>query len=96
MSNKKVTMSADGVAIYGPCDILGIYIGGMDGTNDSTVSFYDNTSGSGDEVIPTATYDASALGLNGVTCPQDGIPCQNGLYIDITSSGTTEVIIIFK
>ena len=49
------------------CTLVGFLLG-ADGTNDPTITFYNGISAvSGNEVIPTCTYDASALGLNILT-----------------------------
>ena len=92
--HKKLT--ASGVISNCACDFRGFLIG-TDGSNDPTVTFYDNTAASGNEVIPTATYDASALGLNGVTLPDRGIRCETGLYCEISiSAGAVEVTVFWS
>jgi len=66
-----------------PCFFVGFLLG-LDGTNDPTITIYDNASaGSGKEIVPGNTYDASALGLNGVVLPFPKF-CQNGVYADVT------------
>ena len=71
---------------------------GTDGTNDPTVTFYDNANPvQGTELIPTTTYDASALGLNGVTLPDPGVPFHDGLYCGISlAAGTIEVTVFYS
>ena len=76
------------------CWLLGVYISG-DGTNDPTITGYDNGAGaaSGTVVLLPATYDASVEGLNGITFPKPGIRCDNGLTISVTlGAGTVEVM----
>ena len=88
MPAAKITES--GVVYAGPCIFHGFLLG-TDGVNDPTITIYDNASAaSGQEVVPTQTFDASALGLNGVT----GIYqlCDNGIYIEITCAGAVEII----
>jgi len=69
---------------------------GTDGSNDPTITVYDNTAASGNEVIPTVTYNSGINGLNGVTLPGAGVRCENGIYIAITCSGNVEVTIYYK
>ena len=88
---KKITES--GIAMAGPGIFCGVLVG-TDGTNDPTITIYDHASTtSGTEVMPTTTFDASALGLNGFM-PGFGILCQNGLYVEISCAGTVEVTVL--
>lgn len=84
------TFTASGLVHAGPCIFQGFVIG-TDGTNDPSITIYNNIAGSGQEVVPTATYDASALGLNGATGFHQW--CDTGLYVSITCSGSVEVAI---
>ena len=74
-----------------PCFFLGFLLG-LDGTNDPTITIYDNTTNTGNQIIPTNTYDASQLGLNGAILPYPKY-CKNGVYADISqnSSGVTRI-----
>jgi len=67
---------------------------GMDGTNDPVVSVHDALNGntSTNEKIPQATYDASALGMGGVTLNHAKI-FNTGIYVKIASLGTGRVTI---
>lgn len=93
--SKKVT--ATGSVVEHPCRFHGMYLG-TDGTNDPVVTIEDRYGDKNDgEVIPTATYDASALGLNGVTgFPDDGRYCNYGIYCTITCAGAVEVVILYS
>lgn len=82
------TKTASGLVCGGPCIFQGFVLG-TDGTNDPTITLYNNVAASGQEVVPTTTYDASALGLNGATGFHQW--CDTGLYIAITCAGTVEV-----
>jgi len=96
MKIKHTKLTASGIATSDPCNLRGMLIG-TDGANDPTITVYDNTAASGDEVVPTATYDSSALGLNGVTLPGDGARCENGIYVEITlAAGAVEVVIYYS
>jgi len=66
---------------------------GCDGTNDPTVTVYDGESATNaKEIVPTCTYDASALGMNGYTAIV-GKKFIKGLFVEITCTGTVEVIL---
>lgn len=80
-------MVSIGIAYTGPCIFHGFLIG-CDGVTDPVITVFNNTSASGQEVVPTTTFDGSALGLSGVT-GQNKL-CSIGLYIQIT--GTVEVV----
>ena len=69
------------------------FLVGTDGANDPTISIFDNTTNSGAEIVPTNTYDASVLGLNGIALP--GIHCTNGIYIEITLGGGAMEITVY-
>lgn len=85
-------LTSSGIWHTGKCVLYGFMLG-MDGSNDATVTIYDGTSASGEEKIPSNTYDASALGMNGVIMPEGAsIPCTKGVYVAITCAGTCEVV----
>jgi len=88
LSTSPVKKTASAVIYTGPAILHGFLIG-TDGVNDPTITIYDYLSAGGEEVVPTTTYDASQLGLNGAT----GIYqlCAIGLYLEISCSGTVEV-----
>jgi hypothetical protein len=70
---------------------------GMDGSNDPTITIFDNASaGSGTEVEPSNTYDASALGANGANMGV-GVLCENGITATVTiGAGTAEVTVYYS
>ena len=74
--------------------LMGMQLG-TDSANDPEITVYDNTAASGTELVPTTTYDASALGLNGLVIPYDK-KAYNGIYIEITCAGTVEVTIDYQ
>ena len=88
LSTSPVKKTASALIYTGPAILHGFLIG-TDGINDPTITIYDYLSAGGQEVVPTTTYDASVLGLNGAT----GINqlCAIGIYLEITCSGTVEV-----
>lgn len=97
MAIKHSKKSSSDVVYTGRCKLYGILIG-TDGTNDPTVTVFDNTSAAGNEVIPTVTYDASLQGLSGATMPGEGILCKNGIYVEISvgGGGSVEVVILYS
>ena len=88
-------VSAQAYTLYtGKCSYHGFRIG-MDGTNDVSLTIADGTGGT--EILPTNTYDASSLGLNGEVLPdQASITCEIGLVATITCTGTFELVAIYN
>ena len=91
---KTAELDADAAAVTGHGVLYGIILA-TDGTNAVTVSIYDNTSGSGTELIPTiviptsATQRTSSIGF--------GIPVHfaTGCYVDITTAGTVGYMVYY-
>jgi hypothetical protein len=77
-------LGASGIVISRPCRLKNFLIG-TDGTNDPEVTIYNGTTASGQEIVPTNTYDASALGINGAVGLD--IKCPDGIYVAITCAG---------
>ena len=77
------------------CRLNGFLIG-TDGVNDPTIAFYDGSDATGIKRVPSNTYDASALGLNGFVSLgyKTGIEFDSGMYIDISGSNVEVVPII--
>jgi hypothetical protein len=87
-------LSASGIAYTGRVLLCHIFVG-TDGANDPELTVYDGITTAGTEIVPTATYDASALGLNGFTLTVP-IDCKTGIYVEITCGGTVEIIIGYE
>jgi len=84
--------TASGVIFTGRGIVYDVLIG-TDGTNDPVVTIYNGLSATNTkELLPTATYDASALGLSGYTT-SIGSKVNDGCYVEITCSGACEVVI---
>jgi hypothetical protein len=90
LSKEPTKITASGIVHTGPCVFQG-FLMGTDGINDPTVTIYNNTAASGEEVVPTCTYDAAAYGLNGVTGLNQY--CDKGLYIEIAGAGAVEIVV---
>jgi len=66
-----------------------------DGQNTVTVSIYDHASAaSGTEIIPTTTV-AAAIRIQPISV-SPGVRFYNGIYVDITTSGTTTYEVYYK
>lgn len=97
MDADKISLSpsvktSSGLVRSGPCIFHGFVLG-TDGVNDPAITIFNNAAASGEEVVPTCTYDASALGLNGATGMN--IYCDKGLYVEITCAGAVEVNVMY-
>jgi hypothetical protein len=66
---------------------------GTDSVNDPEITVSDGEEG--EEVEPTATYDASQLGLNGASEGGHVIYCESGIYVTIACEGDVEVSVRF-
>jgi hypothetical protein len=90
LSKEPTKFTASGIIHTGPCVFMGFLLG-TDGVNDPVITVYDGLDNTGQEIVPSCTYDASAYGLNGCT----GIHqyCTTGLYIEITCVGAVEVVV---
>lgn len=91
---KSVKLTTSGIAYTGECLMTGMFLG-MDKLNDPNITVYDGIDNTGNEIVPTNDYDASALNLNGY---QAGTPdhCETGIYVEITCAGTVEVVIKYQ
>jgi len=81
--------TSSGIVYTGSCLLFHMFVG-TDKTNDPEITIYDGTNNTGTEVVPTNTYDATALGLNGF-CLATPIKCGTGIYVEITCGGNVEV-----
>lgn len=87
-----VLMTASGIVTSKDAYLLGMQIG-TDGVNDPTITIYKGTAAvQGNELVPTATYDAAKEGIQGfVAAYLKGAP--SGIYCEITCAGAVEVIL---
>lgn len=80
----------------GPCYLASILIG-TDDINDPVVAAYNDADASDPttKVIPSATYDAAIMGLNGVVLKfmKD---CNTSLYVSISNIGSGEVVVDYR
>ncbi len=87
-------LSESGMAATGE-SVLTHMLLGTDGTNDPVITIYDGLDNTGTERVPTTTYDASALGLNGFVLATP-LEFKIGIYVEITCVGTVEVCCGYK
>ena len=88
-----VKVIASGVALTGG-GYLGALLVGTDGTNDVTISLYDSASAaSGDELAPTQTIDGDSKRYNGFNLGGGAVYFENGVYVDVTCSGSFEIFL---
>ena len=96
MSNLIIAQDTDhftnsGVITKSPALCAG-YLIGTDSTNDPTIGLWNNPGTK--LIIPTATYDASALGLNGASTTWRH--CADGLSLVVTCAGTVYIVPIWQ
>ena len=83
--------TGSGVIVRGAALCAG-YLIGTDSTNDPTIGLWNN---SGTRlIIPTATYDASALGLGGASITWRH--CSDGISLVVSCSGTVYIVPIWQ
>ncbi len=71
---------------------------GSDTVNDPVVAIHDCATGdqaAGNQIVPSATYDASILGINGVVF-KISKQFTSGLYVAIANIGTGSVVIDWR
>lgn len=64
-----------------------------DGTNDVTVSIYDNTSASGTKIRSTMTFAGDG---GAKATPLAKIRVVNGIYVDVTTDGTVAYDVLYR
>ena len=64
-----------------------------DGTNDVTVSIYDNTASSGTKLFPTMTFSGTG---GAQASPPVWIPVNTGIRVDITTVGTVAYVVLYR
>lgn len=67
---------------------------GMDTVNDPVIAIHDDTDGdtAANEIVPSNTYDADALGINGLVL-KFAKHFETGLYIKIANLGSGSVVL---
>jgi len=70
---------------------------GTDGVSDPVIAIYDDTDAAtaANKIMPSNTYDASTLGINGVVM-KFAKKFSTGLYVDISNMGNGEVVIDYR
>lgn len=88
------SLTADGLVRTDKTIVTGVYIN-TDGANDARVVLYDNASAASGTVIfdQTVTGADDSIPFN---LPDDGVYCKNGVWADITTTGTMSFIVYFR
>ena len=89
---KKLTES--GIATSHKNVILDSVLVGTDDVNDPVVTGFDGTDNTGGECVPTATQPADKKGWFGLI--KYNCLCRDGIYIEISGSGTVEVMVLWR
>lgn len=93
-AERSAEKTGDAAIVTGSGDFLGIMVV-PDGTNDVTVSVYNNTAASGNELIPTficsGSTDACVVGFE-----KGENQYNTGIYVDITTSGTVTYMVYYS
>ena len=89
--------TADAAVTTGPGYLKGLIIH-TDGTNAVTVSVYDNaTAASGKKLFSTWTVTTGAADrVQSIAFDGQEVPYGNGVYVDITTSGTVTYDVYFE
>ncbi len=64
-----------------------------DGTNDVTVSIYDNTASSGTEILPTMTFAGDG---GAQASPPVWVGVGTGIRVDVTTAGTVAYSVLYR
>jgi len=64
-----------------------------DGTNDVTVSIYDNTASSGKEILPTLTFAGDG---GPQASPPVWVRVDTGIRVDVTTAGTVAYVVLYR
>ena len=89
-SNSSGLRSADAAILARPGRLLGV-IGIADGTNQATVTVYDNASAASGTVLAQVIVDAT-LTYQDMHLPGEGVICNSGIYVDVTGTGANYII----
>ena len=83
---KTAPAAASALAVNGRSVFYGIAVQ-PDGTNNVTLTLYDNTVASGTNyIIPSSIVINAGVGLATIS-DDDGLPVTNGIYVEVTTSG---------
>ena len=87
VKNKTAPAASSALAVSGRSVFYGIAVK-PDGTNNVTLTVYDNTVASGTNYIIPNSIDINAgVGLATIS-DDDGVAVTNGVYVEVTTSGT--------
>ncbi len=84
--NKSNPLTASALVVTGRAVFYGFMVR-TDGTNDVTLTFYDNTVASGTNIIPSSIVVDGGSKV-GTLDDERGLAVTNGIYAEITCAGT--------
>lgn len=82
--------SSDSAIADGPCRLRAATIL-TDGSNDATLTVYDNASAASGTVVMKAKVAGADL-TGHLALPGGGVACRNGLYADISGTNSSYII----
>lgn len=91
---RSLEMIDSGQVEAGRANLLGVLLG-TDGINNVRFSCHNGVSNTDQKVVPSASYDATALGLNGVMFTFL-VHCPAGIYFNEESGSNYEAIIYYE
>lgn len=80
----------------GRCFLFSLLLG-LDTVNDAVIAVHNDIDGDDatKEVVPSNTYDASAMGINGLVL-KFAKDLSTGLYIKVTNIGSGSVVVDYR
>ena len=93
--NQTTVRTGSNVIFDSPTFIYGIFIS-TDGVNSPTFAFYDNTSSSGNQIIPPVIIKASPRNRATQIWFELPIRVYNGLFVNVTCSGLVKFMIYYR
>ena len=88
-------LTADAAAVSGRCNLHGLWFA-TDGTNAVTVNIYDNTTATGNTIIPESIISTTSAGQIAVMDFNPPLLMENGVYVDITTAGTVTFKVYYE
>lgn len=82
--------SADAIILAAPGTLLGLIIV-TDGTNDATVSLYDNASAASGNILAKFVVKGADLAKE-LVISECGVVANNGIYADVSGTGANYIV----
>jgi hypothetical protein len=91
---RSLEMTTSGQVSVSRANLLGVLLG-TDGINNVRFSCHNGVANTDQKVVPSSTYDATALGLNGVMFTFL-VHCPAGIYFSEESGSNYECIVYYE